>query len=301
MGTAGETEHTDVSKQVSSITAQNASEKVTHVVEASIDSSHVATTETAEEVIAAAKAKVESMVMKMRGSNQRPYYHFWPLNAAELENWHNHIIEGCDDLNKVVNLYERCLIACANHPEYWIRYILCMEGRNYMVVAENALLELPTCLSKELTGDIAGAQASYLLVLKYFLILRKNVYSDFLTVDFAVLDLFWDAQSIKKANVWHLKLFLHQKSSSQSKKRHQEGYSASDRMKVAKNGTQNHWAAGYGVQPQATQDQGQQWPLGYTQQQGSYGTYNAYGSSYAQPQVLTSVPQAAAYASYTAS
>lgn len=125
------------------------------------------------------------------------------------------------------------------------------------------------------------------------------------------LDLFGDTQSIKKADNRHAKLFLHHKSASESKKRHMEGYLVSDRAKLAKTGpvspapsvagnyqgAQNQWPAGYGVQaqswPQATQAQGQQWPATYNQQ-AAYGTYNAYGSSYAQPQAPASVPQAAA-------
>lgn len=42
-------------------------------------------------------------------------------------------------LNQVVKLYERCLIACASYPEYWIRYILCMEASGSKDLAENAL------------------------------------------------------------------------------------------------------------------------------------------------------------------
>lgn len=42
-------------------------------------------------------------------------------------------------LNQVVKLYERCLIACANYPEYWIRYVLYMEASGSMDLAENAL------------------------------------------------------------------------------------------------------------------------------------------------------------------
>lgn len=41
--------------------------------------------------------------------------------------------------NQVVKLYERCLIACANYPEYWIRYVLCMETSGSVDLAENAL------------------------------------------------------------------------------------------------------------------------------------------------------------------
>ena len=36
-------------------------------------------------------------------------------------------------------MYERCLIACANYPEYWIRYILCMETSGSVDLANNAL------------------------------------------------------------------------------------------------------------------------------------------------------------------
>lgn len=42
-------------------------------------------------------------------------------------------------LFQVVKLYERCLIACASYPEYWIRYVLCMEASGSMELANNAL------------------------------------------------------------------------------------------------------------------------------------------------------------------
>lgn len=42
-------------------------------------------------------------------------------------------------MNQVVKLYERCLIACANYPEYWIRYVLCMEASGSVDLAKNAL------------------------------------------------------------------------------------------------------------------------------------------------------------------
>lgn len=42
-------------------------------------------------------------------------------------------------VNQVVKLYERCLIACANYPEYWMRYVLCMESSGMLDLANNAL------------------------------------------------------------------------------------------------------------------------------------------------------------------
>ncbi|KAL8259014.1 hypothetical protein R6Q59_026967 [Mikania micrantha] len=126
------------------------------------------------------KAKeFESKIIDFETAIRRPYFHVRPLNAAELENWHHYLdfIEGCGDFNKVVKLYERCLIACANYPEYWIRYILCMEVSGSMDLAENALaratqvfvkrqpeIHLFAARFREHGGDIAGARASYQLV-----------------------------------------------------------------------------------------------------------------------------------------
>lgn len=45
----------------------------------------------------------------------------------------------CIFCEQVVKLYERCVIACANYPEYWIRYILCMQANNSIDLANNAL------------------------------------------------------------------------------------------------------------------------------------------------------------------
>lgn len=98
------------------------------------------------------------------------------------------------------------------------------------------------------------------------------------------LDLFGDAQSIKKADDRHAKLFLRNRTSSESKKRHAEDYLVSDKTKLSKAvapaaaasvmgsypGGQSQWPGGYSSQPQAwpqsTQTQAQQWNPAYTQQ-----------------------------------
>nr|POE76442.1 pre-mrna-processing factor 39 [Quercus suber] len=79
--------------------------------------------------------------------------------------------------NGVVKLYERCLIACANYPEYWIRYILCMEASGSLDLSNNALaratqvfvkrqaeIHLFAARFKEQNGDIPGARGAYQLV-----------------------------------------------------------------------------------------------------------------------------------------
>ncbi|KAI4349342.1 hypothetical protein L6164_009941 [Bauhinia variegata] len=80
-------------------------------------------------------------------------------------------------MNQVVKLYERCVIACANYPEYWIRYVLCMESSGSMDLANNVLaratqvfvkrqpeIHIFSARFKEQTADIDGARAAYQLV-----------------------------------------------------------------------------------------------------------------------------------------
>ncbi|KAK0581772.1 hypothetical protein LWI29_017743 [Acer saccharum] len=126
------------------------------------------------------KAKeFDSRIIGFETAIKRPYFHVKPLSVAELENWHNYLdfIEREGDFNKVVKLYERCLIACANYPEYWIRYVLSMEASGSMDLADNALARATQCFVKRLpeihlfaarfkeqNGDIEGAHAAYQLV-----------------------------------------------------------------------------------------------------------------------------------------
>ncbi|GAB2281828.1 hypothetical protein Dimus_016392 [Dionaea muscipula] len=126
------------------------------------------------------KAKeFDNKIIGFETTIRRPYFHVRPMVDAELENWHNYLdfIEREGDFNKVVKLYERCLVACANYPEYWIRYILCMEASGSMDHADNALaratqvfvkrqpeIHLFAAHFKEYHSDIGGAQAAYQLV-----------------------------------------------------------------------------------------------------------------------------------------
>ncbi|KAJ0967496.1 hypothetical protein J5N97_024413 [Dioscorea zingiberensis] len=395
------------------------------------------------------KAKeFDSKIVDFETAIRRPYFHVRPLDDPELDNWHNYLdfIERGDDFNKVVKLYERCLIACASYSEYWIRYVLCMEASGSMELANNALaratqvfvkrqpeIHLFAARFREFSGDIPGARAEYqvvyseispcyleaivkhanmeyrlgfkeaaaavyeeviaaeqakehsqilpMLLVQYsrFLFLvsgntekarevlagaQENVqlskpfleavihlesiqsspkrfdYLDSLVEKYIVpnpespslaitsdreelssvylefLDLFGDAQSIKKAENRHSMLFLRQKALSVSKKRHAEDFLSSDRAKMAKTYTnapspgqsgvgaypnaQSQWPAGYGQKaqswPQTPQAQGQQWNPGYAPQAG-YSAYGGY-ANYSHPQMPASAPQGAAYGAY---
>ncbi|XP_004493823.1 pre-mRNA-processing factor 39-1 isoform X1 [Cicer arietinum] len=131
-----------------------------------------------EEMFKKAK-EFDSKIIGFETAIRRPYFHVRPLNIGELENWHNYLdfIEREGDLSKIVKLYERCVIACANYPEYWIRYVLCMEASESMDLANNVLarasqvfvkrqpeIHLFCARFREQAGDLVGARAAYQLV-----------------------------------------------------------------------------------------------------------------------------------------
>eukprot|EP00257_Ricinus_communis_P016717 XP_015574974.1 pre-mRNA-processing factor 39 isoform X2 [Ricinus communis] len=72
---------------------------------------------------------------------KRPYFHVKPLNASQLENWNCYLnfAELHGDFDWAVKLYERCLIPCANYPEFWMRYVEFMESKGGREIANLAL------------------------------------------------------------------------------------------------------------------------------------------------------------------
>ncbi|XP_018018000.1 uncharacterized protein LOC108674549 isoform X2 [Hyalella azteca] len=60
---------------------------------------------------------------------KRPYFHIKALDRRQLKNWNEYldleIKEG--DAFRVIVLFERCLVACAQYEEFWCRYARYME------------------------------------------------------------------------------------------------------------------------------------------------------------------------------
>lgn len=56
----------------------------------------------------------------------RDFYHPSPLSQAELEAWRTYLDfeEHAGDPAKIEALYARCLLACCDYPEFWLRYAL---------------------------------------------------------------------------------------------------------------------------------------------------------------------------------
>ncbi|PRQ29351.1 putative tetratricopeptide-like helical domain-containing protein [Rosa chinensis] len=108
---------------------------------------------------------------------RRSYFHVKELDAGQLENWHRYLdyVEMQGDFDWAVKLYERCLIPCANYPEFWMRYVDFVEingGReiaNYSLdratqifVKRVSVIHLLNAKFKEQIGDVLGARAALL-------------------------------------------------------------------------------------------------------------------------------------------
>ncbi|CAI9782124.1 unnamed protein product [Fraxinus pennsylvanica] len=109
---------------------------------------------------------------------RRRYFHVTPLDDDELTNWHRYLdfIEKQEDLDWAVKLYERCLISCANYPEFWIRYVEFLESKRGRQLAISVLdratqiflknvpeIHIFNARFKEQIGDADGARAALLL------------------------------------------------------------------------------------------------------------------------------------------
>lgn len=61
---------------------------------------------------------------------KRPYFHVKPLEKYQIDNWKDYIAfeQEAGDHQRIVVLYERCLIACALYEEFWLSYIDYLES-----------------------------------------------------------------------------------------------------------------------------------------------------------------------------
>ncbi|XP_073226413.1 uncharacterized protein [Cicer arietinum] len=117
-----------------------------------------------------------SKISSFEANIQRYYFDVRPLDANQLQNWHDYLdfIELQGDFDWAVKLYERCLIVCANYPDYWMRYADFMEAKGGREIANYSLdrateiylksvpaIHLFNARFKEQIGDVLAARAAY--------------------------------------------------------------------------------------------------------------------------------------------
>ena len=62
---------------------------------------------------------------------KRPYFHVTDLDEPQLVNWRKYLDfeEAEGDYTRIQFLYERCLVTCAHHDEFWFRYARWMSAQ----------------------------------------------------------------------------------------------------------------------------------------------------------------------------
>lgn len=61
---------------------------------------------------------------------KRPYFHVKPLERCQLKNWKEYLDFEIDQKgqDRIIILFERCLIACALYDEFWLRFVRYLES-----------------------------------------------------------------------------------------------------------------------------------------------------------------------------
>lgn len=63
---------------------------------------------------------------------KRPYFHVTELEHPQLSNWRKYLDfeEAEGDYDRVISLYERCLVTCALYDDFWFRYVRWMSAQS---------------------------------------------------------------------------------------------------------------------------------------------------------------------------
>ncbi|CAH1721430.1 unnamed protein product [Aphis gossypii] len=79
---------------------------------------------------------------------KRPYFHVKPLEKCQIENWKNYISleKEAGDHQRIVVLYERCLIPCALYEDFWLSYLDYLESLDFDVSDLLTSFYLRACL-----------------------------------------------------------------------------------------------------------------------------------------------------------
>ncbi|XP_026808490.1 LOW QUALITY PROTEIN: pre-mRNA-processing factor 39-like [Rhopalosiphum maidis] len=108
-----------------------------------------------KETIIESKQKINKETAKEIAKRQafeegikRPYFHVKPLEKCQIENWKNYILleKEAGDHQRIVVLYERCLIPCALYEDFWLSYLDYLESLDFDVSDLLKSLYLRACL-----------------------------------------------------------------------------------------------------------------------------------------------------------
>ena len=74
-------------------------------------------------------SEIKNAIHPFENSITRAYFHVKEVDSADIANWHSYLdylekwtLQSPERYGPTVKVYERCLVACANYPEFWNRY-----------------------------------------------------------------------------------------------------------------------------------------------------------------------------------
>ncbi|WOG89704.1 hypothetical protein DCAR_0208942 [Daucus carota subsp. sativus] len=121
--------------------------------------------------------QLEKKIHHFEASIGRPFFHMKPLDDNHLASWHSYLdfVEKQGDFDWTLKIYEKCLIPCANYPEFWMRYVEFMESKGGRELSKFALeratqvflekapvIHIFNARFREHIGDVHGARAAFL-------------------------------------------------------------------------------------------------------------------------------------------
>lgn len=79
---------------------------------------------------------------------KRPYFHVTELDDAQLNNWRKYLDfeEAQGEYQRIVFLYERCLVAAAYYDEFWLRYARWMLRQKDKSQEVRSIYQRASCL-----------------------------------------------------------------------------------------------------------------------------------------------------------
>jgi pre-mRNA-processing factor 39 len=82
----------------------------------------------------------------------RPYFHVQPLSASEVNAWRSYLdneeVHASED--RVIKLYERCLVACCLYVEFWKRYAFYLQSKKRIEDTRSVLTRAATIFLKRI-------------------------------------------------------------------------------------------------------------------------------------------------------
>lgn len=91
---------------------------------------------------------------------KRPYFHVTELDDAQLANWRKYLDfeESEGDYQRIVFLYERCMVSAAYYDEFWLRYARWMSAQSHKEEEVRNIYIRASCLYAPISRPIVRLQ-----------------------------------------------------------------------------------------------------------------------------------------------